>query len=532
MNGDDLQYLDDREYSIKDIVDLVRLSEVFKKFARVTGYNVSLFEYPSQDMLFTTDFRDICANYHRVCPGSFEKCVTGNMELAGELKTPGARIIKECLNGLTGCAVPVVVRGKRVASLVAGQVLTGQPNLERFRKQARLYGYDMDEYLEALCGVPVVSEDNLNDAALYLSEFAAFIGEMGYRSLEARRSLSILAREVARREKAEGELRESQEYAKVLFSSSRVPMIVMDAQTGVYIDCNEAAVRVYGYEGREEVIGKTPLDVSAPLQYDGSGSAEEVWRHIRACQEKGSHTFEWCHQRPDGIIWDAAVHLMLFHHRGRPLIQFTLQDITDRKRTEAALRASEEALRSLFNATDEALFLIDTGGTILMGNEVLARRIGKSIGELIGTCQYEHFPPDVATSRRKQYDKVINTGKPVHFEDERAGMTFRISAYPVFDEERKVVKIAVFVVDITERKRAEAEREGFINDLREALSKIKTLRGFLPICSSCKKIRNDKGYWEQIEVYIRDNSDAEFSHSLCPDCVSRLYPDLFKDESG
>ena len=63
-------------------------------------------------------------------------------------------------------------------------------------------------------------------------------------------------------------------------------------------------------------------------------------------------------------------------------------------------------------------------------------------------------------------------------------------------------------------------------DLREALSKIKTLSGLLPICSSCKKIRDDKGYWSQIEGYISDHSAAEFSHSICPDCAKKLYPDL------
>ncbi len=57
-------------------------------------------------------------------------------------------------------------------------------------------------------------------------------------------------------------------------------------------------------------------------------------------------------------------------------------------------------------------------------------------------------------------------------------------------------------------------------------AEIKILRGILPICASCKKIRNDKGYWEQIEMYIRDHSEAEFSHGLCPDCAQKLYPDL------
>lgn len=63
--------------------------------------------------------------------------------------------------------------------------------------------------------------------------------------------------------------------------------------------------------------------------------------------------------------------------------------------------------------------------------------------------------------------------------------------------------------------------------LEQALDEIKTLRGILPICSSCKKIRNDNGYWEQIENYIRDHSEAEFSHGLCNDCAKRLYPEFY-----
>jgi PAS domain S-box-containing protein len=64
--------------------------------------------------------------------------------------------------------------------------------------------------------------------------------------------------------------------------------------------------------------------------------------------------------------------------------------------------------------------------------------------------------------------------------------------------------------------------------LKERDDEIKRLRGLLPICSSCKKIRNDKGYWEQMEVYIRDHSEAEFSHGICPECAEKLYPELYK----
>jgi FixJ family two-component response regulator len=77
-----------------------------------------------------------------------------------------------------------------------------------------------------------------------------------------------------------------------------------------------------------------------------------------------------------------------------------------------------------------------------------------------------------------------------------------------------------------ERKRAEEERERLISQLQEALANIKTLRGLLPICSSCKKIRDDTGYWNQIETYIHIHTEADFSHGLCPDCIARLYPEL------
>jgi hypothetical protein len=78
------------------------------------------------------------------------------------------------------------------------------------------------------------------------------------------------------------------------------------------------------------------------------------------------------------------------------------------------------------------------------------------------------------------------------------------------------------------RKRAQEEREKLILELQKALNEVKTLKGILPICASCKKIRDDKGYWNQIEAYIRNHSEAEFSHSICPECMKKLYSDFVK----
>jgi GAF domain-containing protein len=80
-----------------------------------------------------------------------------------------------------------------------------------------------------------------------------------------------------------------------------------------------------------------------------------------------------------------------------------------------------------------------------------------------------------------------------------------------------------------ENARLYEEAERLIGELKEALANIKTLKGLIPICASCKKIRTDEGFWQQVDVYIRDHSEVEFSHGICPDCLKKLYPEFSRD---
>ncbi len=101
-----------------------------------------------------------------------------------------------------------------------------------------------------------------------------------------------------------------------------------------------------------------------------------------------------------------------------------------------------------------------------------------------------------------------------------------VSTSKVANQEGKVVGRMASFIDITDRKHVEEEREILIKQLQDALDKIKTLRGLLPICASCKKIRDDSGYWHQIEAYVELHSEAVFSHGICPECMQKLYPEL------
>jgi PAS domain-containing protein len=98
---------------------------------------------------------------------------------------------------------------------------------------------------------------------------------------------------------------------------------------------------------------------------------------------------------------------------------------------------------------------------------------------------------------------------------------------PLLDANGKAIRFIGIVLDITERKQFEAEREKLIKELQYALDNVKTLQGLIPICASCKKIRDDKGFWNQVEGYISQHTDAKFTHGICPDCAKKLYGDVY-----
>ncbi|MCI5212386.1 MAG: PAS domain S-box protein, partial [Candidatus Electrothrix sp. ATG2] len=97
-----------------------------------------------------------------------------------------------------------------------------------------------------------------------------------------------------------------------------------------------------------------------------------------------------------------------------------------------------------------------------------------------------------------------------------------------YDKENEPVRSIGTVHDITNKKIADDEREKLIKQLQAALGEIKTLRGILPVCSFCKKVRNDNGYWEQVDVYIQKHSEASISHGLCQDCMKKHYPEEYE----
>lgn len=188
------------------------------------------------------------------------------------------------------------------------------------------------------------------------------------------------SREVTAEREAARALIDSEAYNKALFEGSQIPLVIMDPVSGRVVDCNSAAAQIHGMAGPEALIGMAMLGLSAPVQYDGTPSTTAMARHVAAALETGAVLFEWRHQRPSGEPWDAEIRLMRFRHKERPLLQLGLQDISERKRTEARMI---EAL-VVFKASNQGIMTIDDQGLIVSVNPAFCAITGYTAEEAIG----------------------------------------------------------------------------------------------------------------------------------------------------
>jgi PAS domain S-box-containing protein len=219
-----------------------------------------------------------------------------------------------------------------------------------------------------------------------------------------------------------------------------------------------------------------------------------------------------------------------------PLFSSMSQNILKLKKAEESAIKNEKRLNNVTSSLAEGIYVIDKNGSFSFMNKEAENLIGWTFDELKDRSVHDliHHKSNCPPTPIKDCKMigVMKTGKIYSSNDEyftkKDGSDFPISviASPIF-ENGEIVAVATAFRDITERKKLEKERESLINELEHSLKTIKTLQGVLPICSSCKKIRNDEGYWTKIENYIKDHSEVDFSHGICPECTQKLYPDYY-----
>jgi len=324
-------------------------------------------------------------------------------------------------------------------------------------------------------------------------------------------------------EELEKSLFESEERYQVLIEGIDLGVTMIDADYNI-IMVNQIIA---------EWFGKMPHELIGKKCYREFEKKEQTCQNCpgskaMATGKKQEEVVKW--KKSDGSSFHARNKTFPLYGANGDIIGFheLVEDITKKKLAEEKLLSEKNFLDSLLKSLPGVMYLFDESGRFLIWNDTFAEVTGFSDAEIKKMQPLDFIAPDDRELVRKAIEKTFREkgavvdarltakdGTESHYHFTGIGFTNNGSKY-----------LVGMGVDISDRILAEKEKENLIIKLQDALSRVKLLSGFLPICASCKKIRDDKGYWNQIESYIRTHSEAEFTHSICPECTKKLYPGL------
>lgn len=182
-------------------------------------------------------------------------------------------------------------------------------------------------------------------------------------------------------------------------------------------------------------------------------------------------------------------------------------------------------LASIVESSDDGIYGVRLDGTIVSWNRGAERIYGYRSGEMIGRNVSILYPDErldelIDTMERVKRGDHVGRSETARVRKGGRQVPVSVTISPIKNGDGKISGASVIGRDITFRKREEQEKIKLIQELTEALGRVKTLTGLLPICASCKRIRDDHGYWQQVEAYVAEHSEAVFTHGICPECFT------------
>jgi PAS domain S-box-containing protein len=244
-------------------------------------------------------------------------------------------------------------------------------------------------------------------------------------------------------------------------------------QGGKLILVNQSFADMVGYS-IDELTTFEGDEALALFHPDDHATLIEHYQKVVTGKDVSGH-YEYRFVRKNGEIGWWTVLISTIEYGGEVAVLCTYIDITDRKQNANKQLENETTLRAILNAVTDTIFMIDTEGTILTTNNTAAYRFGQKPDELIGTTIWNLLPAEVAELRRRKFEQVLNSGQVAHFEDQRAGIWYETTIYPIFDAAEQVARVVIFARDITERKQVEQSQLAYV--LEKERSQI--LRNFI-----------------------------------------------------
>jgi len=321
------------------------------------------------------------------------------------------------------------------------------------------------------------------------------------------------------RRQAEKALRRSQHDLNDFFENAPLSLH-WAAPDGTILRVNAAELKMLGYD-QQEYLGHSVAEF-----FVDPCAAEDALQQLRG--EEPLHDYAAQLRCADGTIKDVLINANALWDDGKFIRSrwFTL-DITDRKHH---IQVSAY-LGAIVESSEDAIIGTDLAGKIVSWNTGAVRMYGYSAAEARGHSIRMLTPPSRPEESPDSFTEIlerkhVDRYETFHLRHDGQIIPVSVTRSPIKDSQGKIIGVSAIERDITKRKQEEQERLFLIQELSKALANAKTLQGLLPICASCKKIRDDRGYWNKIESYLAEHTRAEFTHGLCPDCQAQFRSEL------
>jgi len=441
--------------TLRELVDISELQCMMEALYKAALMPCGICDALDGTLLAGAGWPDICARFHRNNPITLARCLESNVSITNKLK-PGETCAYKCGNGLWDIGIPIMVRGRHLATLFLGQFFYEGEETDSafFAKQADECGFDKAAYLEALSQVPVFTREKVEDILRYDLTFAVFLGHSAEHVLTSREQL-----EASRH--AQTKLRESENRLELALKAGDLGLWDWDIVTDE-VHFNETWASMLGFsledlpqtlETWKRLVHPEDMPkVMAVLTAHLEGRSSAYSTEHRLLTKDGA--WRWVLDQGKVVARDAS---------GKPLRAVgTHQDITERKSLEEALRESEERYRLLFMSQLDAFALheiiVDAAGRpvdyrYLAVNAAFEKLLGLPAEKILNRTVLELLP---GTERHwiETYGRVALTGETVFFENYSVELQryFAVSSYSPHPGQ-----FAVVVRDVTERFRTEQE---------------------------------------------------------------------------
>ena len=439
---------------LADVIDAKALQAIMDRFYDLTGIGVGIVDQQGK-VLVATGWQDICTRFHRCHPETARNCIESDTKLSQDV-APGQFKVYRCKNGMYDIATPFMIGGRHIGNLFLGQFFYDDepPDREAFRAQAQRYGFDQDAYLEALGRVPHWSPETVEHVMRFYARFAEFTAHLSFANLK-------LARALEQQRLSEEALSSERERLGYILRGTNAGTWEWNVQTGEVV-FNERWADMVGYT-LEEIA---PVSIDTWRRLCHPEDLRESDRLLQACFS-GESEYYHCecrmHHKDGEWVWvlDRGK-VSTWTGDGKPEWMYgTHQDITDQKRGEEALRASEQRFREMADLLPQVIWEADREGRFTYVNQA-AKMIfgwdekdleaGLAVGDVVAPEDRERVFLNFTKAR--QGDERVGGNEYVCMKKDGTRFTVLIYSEPII-RNGMPAGLRGITIDITVRKQIE-----------------------------------------------------------------------------